>query len=147
MLTLFTPSTAMPIPPAVGGPPWQTASLAAARLPNASQLAGFVPVLRKKMPMQLPRTELLAMLPGPLASRTKMPALALFIPSLFVTVGSKQTFDCLLGGDDGGTMMVAPWPSPMRLMDLVTSTLWAKVPAATCTVSPGCARLTAFWIE
>src|SRR3954451_20726324 len=36
-------------------------------------------------------------------------------------VGSKQT--PAFGGDDGGTRMVAPWPAPMMLRLLVTSTL------------------------
>src|SRR6478672_2449481 len=36
-----------------------------------------------------------------------------------------------LGADEGGTMIVAPWPAPTRLRLLVTSTLSWKVPAAT----------------
>src|SRR5207248_3467882 len=89
-LTLFTPITATPMPPIVGPPPpehW--ASLAVAKLPNTSQLAGLAAldcVFRKKMPAQFPRTALLATVPGPLASRTKMPVLALLLAWLFVTV-------------------------------------------------------------
>src|SRR4051794_17773809 len=38
------------------------------------------------------------------------------------SLGSKQPGDSLVGGDDGGTRMVAPWPSPMMFRLFVTST-------------------------
>src|SRR5207247_4591300 len=39
-LTLLTPSTPIPMPPAVGGPPEQTARLAGGALPHPPQWAG-----------------------------------------------------------------------------------------------------------
>src|SRR5947209_15741815 len=38
------------------------------------------------------------------------------------SLGSKHAFDSLVGADAGGCRMVAPWPSPMMLRRLVTST-------------------------